>query len=85
MGYDYEYNKKWRKKNPYKWRLMKQRYYSQFNKGAYNKCQRWPIRDIKLVMEKKDLDRNIAKQIGRSVRAIQSIRMRLKSDKKEVK
>lgn len=83
MGYDYEYNKKWRKENPHKWKMMKLKYYNQFNKGAHNKYQRWTIRDINLVMKKKDLDRNMAKQIGRSVRAIQSMRMRLKSDKRK--
>jgi len=73
----YEANKKWRKKYPYKWRAMKQRYYEQFAAGAYNRYSEWTLREIELVLNKVFPDRVIAEKIGRTVKAIQMKRTRL--------
>jgi hypothetical protein len=56
---------------------QKQRYYKQFEAGAYNNRQRYTIRENNMITNKKYLDRVIAVKIGRSVKAIQVQRGRL--------
>ena len=74
----YETNKKWRKKNPSAWQKSKARYYKKSESIAHNSRQRWTIHSIKLIMHKKGkTDSEIAVLIGRSVRAIQVMRVRV--------
>lgn len=74
----YKATKKWRQKYPKKWAAMKNRYYNQFEDKASNKNQHWTVEDIKS-LEKNDIsDRFLAKNLHRSVRAIQCKRHKLK-------
>jgi hypothetical protein len=77
----YKSNKEWRKKYPVKWNAAKKRYYNQFEANACNKYQIWTIGDIKKVENKDISDRNLSKQIGRTVKAIQMKRYYLKGEK----
>lgn len=75
----YEINKKWRKKHNSTWQKGKARYYKKSEATAHNKQQRWTIHDITLITNKGGkTDSEIAILIGRSVRAIQVMRVRLK-------
>ena len=76
----YTYNKAWRKRNPAIWRTGKQRYYKQFEAGAHNSHQRYTIREDDMIINKKYPDRVIAVKIGRSVKAIQIRRVKLKRE-----
>lgn len=74
----YETNKKWRKKHPLTWQKSKDRYYKKSEKTAHNSRQRWTIHSINIIMHKKGrTDSEIAILIGRSVKAIQIMRVRL--------
>ncbi len=69
-------------KDPEKARLMcnktrKANYQKTAN--APNKGKEWTIRDIDIVMAHEKTDREISKQIGRSVQAIQIMRARINS------
>jgi hypothetical protein len=74
----YQTNKRWRKQHPSAWQITKRRYYKQFEANAVNKSQRWSFVDIWFVMQKKVSDRHLAQQLGRSVKAIQCLRVRMK-------
>lgn len=74
----YKSNKEWRKAYPLKWQLMKQRYYKQFETNACNKNQKWTAAEINLVLKKIVSDRCLARWLGRSVKAIQCLRVRMK-------
>ena len=74
----YQNTKNWRKRHPLKRRLGKQRYYKQFEANAINKKQRWTIAEINLVLKKVVSDRCFARWLGRSVKAIQCLRVRMK-------
>jgi len=76
----YKATKKWRKNNPLIWKKGKKRYYDKSRKEAYNYRQCWTINDIDIIIERKDTDSDIAKLIGRSVKAIQSKRARIKKE-----
>ena len=76
----YAHNKTWRKRNNATWQAGKQRYYKQFEAGAYNSRQRYTTQEDNLIINKKYLDRVIAKKILRSVKAIQIRRLRLKKE-----
>lgn len=73
----YKNNKTWRKRNNTIWQRGKQRYYKQFEEGAYNNRQIYTIREINMIINKKYSDRVIAAKIGRTVKAIQVQRVRL--------
>lgn len=77
----YAQNKLWRKRNAATWQAGKQRYYRQFEAAAYNRYQSWTVEELELIMDKKYSDRDIAAKIGRSVKAIQVKRTRLKEMK----
>ena len=77
----YQGTKRWRKKHPLQLQAMKQRYYRQFEADAYNKMQVWTIADIDLITQKRTSDRHLAKQIGRSVKAIQIKRLCVRKEK----
>lgn len=74
----YERNKRWRKNKPEVWRAVKQRYYKRSELTATNARQSWTIGDCTLVMLHNRTDSQLAILIGRSVRAIQMQRIRLK-------
>lgn len=84
MG-NYKHNKAWRKRNPDIWQKGKQRYYQQFEAGAYNGKQRWPISDGNLVLQKNTSDRDLARILGRTVKAIQMYRVKLRKNFKNEK
>ena len=73
----YEYIKAWRKRHPDKWNEEKKKYYSQFS-NAPNDHERYSDDEFKMILEHNIPDRELSKQIGRSVRAIQIMRSRLK-------
>ena len=74
----YKNNKIWRKRHSETWQNQKKRYHKQFIAGAFNGQQRYTIREDDMILNKKYLDRVIAKKIGRTVRAIQIRRTRLR-------
>lgn len=74
----YQSNKNWRKKYPLKGQLTKQRYYRQFEADAVNKKRRWTVAEINLVLKKIVSDRCLARWLGRSVKAIQCLRVRMR-------
>lgn len=76
----YERNKRWRKNNPKVWKAMKRRYYKRSELTAFNTRQRWTIQDCNRVLIRKLTDRQLAVAIGRSVKAIQTQRVRLKKE-----
>lgn len=76
----YKSNKLWRKNHNDTWQAGKQRYYKQFEAGAYNRCQRYTTREDDMILNKKYPDRVIAKKILRSVKALQIRRVRLKRE-----
>ena len=74
----YEINKRWRKKNNNIWQIQKKRYYDKTVKTSSNRYQRWTQEQIDIILKHKDTDTNMAKQIGKSVKAIQVKRGRTK-------
>jgi len=74
----YEINKRWRKKNNNIWQIQKKRYYDKTVKTSSNRYQRWTLEQIGIILNHKNTDTNIAKQIGKSVKAIQIKRGRTK-------
>ena len=73
-----EINKKWRKKHNNIWQIQKKRYYDKTVKTSSNRYQRWTLEQIDIILNHKNTDTNMAKQIGKSVKAIQIKRGRLK-------
>ena len=55
----------------------KKRYYDKTIKTSFNKYQKWTIEQINIILKHKDTDSNIARQIGKSVKAIQIKRGRM--------
>jgi len=76
MGY--KHNKQWRKKHPEAWKAVKKKYYDQFIPNAYNQYLQWEDKELNFILDRKFSDRIISKKIGRSVKAIQVKRSRLK-------
>jgi hypothetical protein len=76
----YTHNKAWRKRNPAIWQAGKQRYYKQFETGAYNSRQRYTTQEDDMIAGKIYPDRVIAGKIKRTVKAIQIRRGRLKKE-----
>lgn len=74
----YERNKKWRKNKPKIWKKIKDRYYKKSEATAFNSKQLWTIYDCNLILMMSFSDSKIARMIGRSVKAIQVQRTRLK-------
>lgn len=81
MG-SYEANKKYRQKYPEKRKLEKDRYYKQFSgKGInLNHRQLWTTSELNL-LNANITDRELHRLIGRSVKAIQVKRARIKNEK----
>lgn len=77
MKTNYEYNKEWRKRNPDKRGVDRKRYYAQFQ-GAPNTRKPWTEAENLRVLAHDIPDRELAKELGRSVQAIQVHRGRIK-------
>lgn len=77
----YEANKIYRKKYPGKWREEKNRYYKQFSgsKVNHNHRQRWTNLELNL-LNANIIDRELHQLIGRSVKAIQVKRARVRKE-----
>ena len=73
----YEINKRWRKKHNDIWQIQKKRYYDKTIKTSFNKYQKWTQEQIDIILKHKNTDTNIARQIGKSVKAIQIKRGRM--------
>lgn len=67
----YESNRKWRLANPEKRYADKARYYTRMRKGATNTGRRWKGEDVELILNSPLTDRELSRQLGRSVEAIQ--------------
>lgn len=76
----YKANKKWRRKHPKKWQAVKKRYYAKFAGKTKNKNhkQRWTIEEISFLNSDSLSDRELHVLIGRSVNAIQVMRVKMK-------
>ncbi len=55
-------------------RAQNKRYYKRFEANNENSKSRWSVHDIELVLKHEQPDSVLSKQIGRSVKAIQTIR-----------
>ena len=75
----YEYNKIWRKKHPDTWQQEKKKYYDQFDKNAVNSREPFTVDEINLIMAHSMPDRELSVKIGRTVRAIQAMRSKVKN------
>lgn len=69
----YKWNKTWRYKHPETRYEGKARYYKK-TQNAKNKGQRWLDWEIDLIMSREICDTELAKELGRSVGAIQAKR-----------
>ena len=66
----YDYNKKWRFKNPDKRYAQKSRYYAKTSNAA-NRCSKWTNEEIRLITDADLTDSELSQRLGRSVKAIQ--------------
>lgn len=73
----YEYNKTWRKKHPDEWQQEKKRYYNQFT-YAPNSREPFTDEEIEMILAHNMPDRELSKKLGRTIRAIQVTRSKLK-------
>lgn len=55
-------------------RAQNKRYYKRLSANNENSKSRWSIHDIELVLKHEQPDRVLSEQLGRSVKAIQTIR-----------
>lgn len=55
---------------------QKLRYNKRARKHAYNKHERWSLVDITLVLKHTVTDRELSKNLGRSIQAIHAVRNR---------
>ena len=77
MG-NYEYTKKWRKKFPEKRAEGRKRYYDKSRGGATRSQYAWTSKEMELLETFEGTDTQLAEKIGRSVRAIQVKRAKIK-------
>jgi hypothetical protein len=74
-----ECTRRWKKKNPKKFSKHKGRYYERSLVKAVNSGQDWTLFQIDWIFARNLTDEQIAEKIGRSVRAIQDMRSRIKT------
>jgi hypothetical protein len=73
----YADNKKWRDRNRPAYEAGKKRYYAQFRDGATNSGKEWTTAELEAITAPdRPSDRELAKELGRSVQAIQVARGR---------
>ncbi|HDQ22383.1 MAG TPA: hypothetical protein ENN28_00215 [Candidatus Uhrbacteria bacterium] len=78
----YAYNKRWRSRYPNLRHKQKKRYYRKHNYSQAANVKRWSEKEEKLILSpKRPGDVELAKQLSRSVQAIQIKRSRLKKQK----
>lgn len=78
MLLSYIENKRWRDSNRDQWNEGKKRNYAQGRENASNSKESWTSDDDSAICaENRPSDRELAKQLGRSVQAIQVRRTRL--------
>jgi len=76
-----QYKKEYRLNNPKKRQAYVKKNYDQTRIGATNTGKSWTQYEEKLIMESKLTDREISALIGRSARAIQIHRSRIRTGK----
>lgn len=77
----YERNKRWRKNRSVVWNSSKRRYHRKSRLTAFNARQSWTVKDCNQVLSSNYMDSQLAILIGRSVKAIQLQRIKLKKRK----
>ena len=71
-------NRRWRKANPAKWNATKKRNYDR-GSHTHNGGDSWTVREMdRIVDSDKPTDRELSKELGRSVMAIQVMRCRIR-------
>ena len=75
----YEANKRWRQAHPEVWQASKSRYYAKSEEGAIHKNRRWTQVELRELMAHSILDKDLAKKLGRSVRALQVQRAKVRA------
>jgi len=76
----YETNKRWRLKYPKKRNLQKKRYYKKSTVGAKNSRTQWIAKEMdSIIAFDRPHDMVLAKELKRSVQAIQIKRSRIKA------
>jgi len=75
----YEYNKRWRIKNPLARNVQRQRYYHKHSSGPKGGDD-WTLKDEQIILDpNRPCDVILSQNLGRSVRAIQIKRSRIKN------
>ena len=77
MGH-YQSNKRWRQKNPHLWQQQKSRNYDRGAQDDRSSGLSYTPQQDRLILNFKGTDRQLAKKMGRTVRAIQIRRSRLR-------
>lgn len=71
-------NRRWRQANPKKWSAYQRRYYERGN-HTHNGGDSWTTHEMdRIVDPDKPSDRELSKELGRSMRAIQIMRCRIR-------
>lgn len=78
-----EYKKRWRRNHRDRYDEAKKRYYGRFQEGAWNTWGRWTAGECERVLAHDRPDRELAKELGRTVQAIQVCRAKLRKGKEE--
>lgn len=80
----YKHHKVWRHKHPRKRLRGKNKYYNKFNTGNFSGGRRWTYGEIDMITNLNHLpDRKLHELLGRSVRAIHTMRSKLKAESRE--
>jgi hypothetical protein len=77
-----ESNYRWRENNPAAWQNSKKQYYKKSAKKAFASRRKWTPDEIQRVTDhNRPCDRVLAKELGRSMKAVQQMRGRARSMK----
>ena len=80
-----ELNRRWRWKHPAARRLQRNRYYEKGAQYQHNAKIHWSdAEERRIVAPRRPCDRILAQQLGRTVRAIQVRRVRVKNEKRRI-
>lgn len=74
----YKSNKEWRKRHPDRRASQRSKYYARMKKWDVRSRMPWSAEDEEIIIEHVAPDRELAKTLGRSVRAIQVRRAQIK-------
>ena len=75
----YEYNKRYRYSHPSKRADERKKYYDKYSDSPNSK-KLWKEEELQMVLDHKVSDVELHKMLGRSVRAIQAMRTKLKNE-----